>query len=205
MSSTTIFAKLKRKLFGSTSPHRPDPTEQADSGDATKPEGPYKAYNPPFEPMLQLLKTYNLDDFAAPSKWGGGQQMESGAIQMPYVICTPAQDAFREAACSWQRHIDWMSWGRTEVGESMRSGKQGSIEGASKEDIGALLTAVIRNDRFCEGAFAAFCEEGYGARVLKRIQVLYEEERVAGYAEIRRKELRSGMFNDRPALMNSCN
>ena len=80
--------------------------------------------------------------------------------------------------------FDWPTWARTERGTRLMDGEEGSVESASKEEVGALVTAMLRSDRFCEGAFAGYCERGMAGRVLERVEQLWEEENGSG----RRKE-----------------
>lgn len=131
----------------------------------------------PFEPFIKLSKAYKLDDFKSPSSVGGGQKMPSGAVQMPYVVLTPPQEAFYAAAATWTSPFDWMKWSESGKGKALVKGEPGSIEKASDEELQKLLTAWIRSDRFYEGAFAGFCEQGLAGRVLQRIQVLEERSR----------------------------
>lgn len=56
-------------------------------------------------------------------------------------------------------------------------GEEGSVESASKEEVGALVTAMLRSDRICEGAFAGYCERGMAGRVLRRVEQLWEADK----------------------------
>lgn len=91
---------------------------------------------------------------------------------MPYVILSNAQDAFRDAACEWATEANYMEWSDAGRGAAIVQGEPGSIEDATVGELQLLLTAKLRADRFCEGAFAGFCESGDAGRVLKRITVL---------------------------------
>ena len=136
------------------------------------------SFRPPFWPMIDLLKKYKPHDFTQPATVRGGEYYQ-GAIQMPYVIDNPAQDAFRTAAGYWQRDIDWMKWSDGRTGKWLLSGDANTIERASKEDLGALMTAMCRSDRFCEGSLAGFCERGFVWRILKRVEAIkmWEKEK----------------------------
>ena len=156
---------------------RPKKLKGSQAGAGAEPAWVSPAWNPPLEPMLALLKQYKAEDFTAPPAIGGGQRTESGAIQMPYTIDTPAQAAFRSVSCEWERYgFDYPAWNNTPQGQRMMAGEEGSIENASKEDIGALLTSMLRGDRFCDGAFAGLCTSGSAWRIMKRVEVLYREQ-----------------------------
>lgn len=63
--------------------------------------------------------------------------------------------------------FDWGNWDR---GRAMfkREGEN-KFDDLSLEDVLKLFTAVIRNDRFNEGAFASLFETGDARRLLKRL------------------------------------
>lgn len=137
-----------------------------------------RTYSPSFPAMLLLLQRRPPSDYTAPSSWGGGEPTASGAIQMPYSIPTGAQEDFRRACVAWSRDgFNWPAWADTDIGKRLIRGEEGSIEQASVEEIGALCTAMVRSDRFCEGAFAGYCEAGMAGRVLKRVEELWEDEK----------------------------
>lgn len=140
---------------------------------ATPPSPPPK---PPFGPMLAFLDKYSPADLEAPAKMGGGEQIDSNTMTFPYYILTPAQEAFRDAACQWSVYGDWIAWMGTELGKDLANGSPGSVERASPEDLAQLLTVMLRSDRFCEGAFAGYCERGVAGRILLRIKELHAQE-----------------------------
>ena len=130
-----------------------------------------------YEPFSKLLEKYKLDDFKTASTVAGGQRMSSGAVQMPYVVLSSPQKDFYAAAATWSTPFDWMKWSDTRRGKALVKGDPGSIEMATAEELQKLLTTWIRSDRFCEGAFAGFCEMGHAGRVLRRMRQLHEESR----------------------------
>lgn len=100
---------------------------------------------------------------------GGGQKLPSGAIQMPYTIEEPIVEEVQEFFVN--KHLvvpfDWPQW---EEGEAMlRQKSEERFNAISLEDTVKLFTAVIRNDRFCDGAWADLFENGNAAKLLKRL------------------------------------
>ena len=73
--------------------------------------------------------------------------------------------------------FDWMSW---EAGRRFGNDPM-AIANATIEDIERLLTAYIRADRFCEGYLASVYESGHLIAVVRRLEVLREDNGMTGY------------------------
>lgn len=102
------------------------------------------------------------------SEMGGGQELEDGAIQMPYTIEEPIVIEARKFFLS--KHLivpyDWSHW---EEGKAMfRVNEEYRFKNISLIDVIKLFIAVIRNDRFADGAWADLFENGDGQRLFKR-------------------------------------
>lgn len=103
------------------------------------------------------------------SKIGGGQELPDGAIEMPYTIEKPIIQEVRKYFL--EHHLivmfDWSHW---KEGKAMfRAKDEDRFKDTSSVDAVKLFIAVMRNDRFCDGAWASLFENGDGARLLKRL------------------------------------
>lgn len=106
-------------------------------------------------------------------KWHGGKKTESGAIQMPYVVYSDRVSAFRSLLyeSNFMVVFDWGSW---DEGRSIASDTT-KIASVDLPTLRMLITAIVRNDRFCEGAFLSAIQNGLIATILKRLEVLIKE------------------------------
>ena len=68
--------------------------------------------------------------------------------------------------------FDWGSWseGREIAGDPERIGQ------CDMETVRKLITAIVRNDRFCEGALASAWRGGTIKAILERIQALMDTQ-----------------------------
>lgn len=100
---------------------------------------------------------------------GDGQELASGAIEMPYTIEKPIVIEAKKFFLG--KHLimpfDWSRW---DEGRAMfRVNEEERFVNISLADIVKLFIAVMRNDRFCDGAWAHLFENGDGQRLLKRL------------------------------------
>ena len=98
----------------------------------------------------------------------------SGSEHLPWFVFGPTADAFRAAVASggWiMLGFDWMTWLRTGEGQALRDDPDAPA-GATPDQLGRLLTAIIRSDRFVEGSFAGAFESGLLARIARRAAAL---------------------------------
>ncbi|RYD69383.1 MAG: hypothetical protein EOP84_28555 [Verrucomicrobiaceae bacterium] len=64
--------------------------------------------------------------------------------------------------------FSWPDWIHTEDADRV----QADISAASEEDIRKLLTAMIRQERFCEGVLASAFQSGLFLAIARRAAVL---------------------------------
>jgi RimJ/RimL family protein N-acetyltransferase len=105
--------------------------------------------------------------------WAGGEADADGVIRMPYVVLSERILAFtREmTALGWIHPFDWPAWagspaGRRYLEDSSRIGD------APADDLGRLLTTIVRSDRFSEGEVLAAAESGVLAAIARRAATL---------------------------------
>ncbi len=103
------------------------------------------------------------------SEDGGGQEIEPGVIEMPYTIEKPIIIEARQFFLD--KHLIVMfNWSRWDEGKAMfRVDEKDRFKDTSLPDVIKLFTAVMRNSRFTDGAWAALFENGDGQRLFKRL------------------------------------
>lgn len=94
---------------------------------------------------------------------------DSGAIQIPHVKEDPVVREFRKAVYEIPVMIsfDWSSW---DEGRSIANDETFNFDSIDIPTKCKLITAIVRNDRFCEGALSNAFESGLILKILKSIQ-----------------------------------
>jgi hypothetical protein len=100
-----------------------------------------------------------------------------GVIHMPWYRLSPQAEAFLAALGEggWVTPFDWMRWIAGPEGKALSSGPA-AVATASEDDLGRLLTAIVRSDRFNEGSLAGAWESGMLTAIVRRAGVLADEE-----------------------------
>lgn len=108
--------------------------------------------------------------------WRGGSANADGVIQMPWFDFSPEATAFLDdvRGSGWIEAFDWPAWVAMPEGRALTRDPD-AIARASAEDLSRILTALIRGDRFSEGALAHAYESGVLLAVVRRAAVLLEE------------------------------
>lgn len=109
-------------------------------------------------------------------KDGGGQELEDGVIEMPYVETDPL--ASRAMKFLYDNNlIQAFDWGNWEEGRSFFTKEDPSkYNNLDQEWVLKLLTAVARNSRFNEGAWADLFESGDAQKLFKRLLQIEESK-----------------------------
>lgn len=140
------------------------------------------------QPILEPLTSVELEELRAlvakilshTSPWGtlrGGERIESNSISMPWwEMSEPARQSMR-----WlydHDRIVWFDWGNWDEGrEITRTWSDETAMSLDHLTVRKLLTAVARNDRFCEGAWVGLFERGRAQPLFARL--LEHEEALA--------------------------
>lgn len=105
--------------------------------------------------------------------WAGGERLDDGSIQMPRFAFTGEALAFVDAlsGSGWVQPFDWMTWLSTPEGRRLLSDR-GNVADASIEQLMRLVTALVRQERFAEGALAGAYESGMLAAIARRAEEL---------------------------------
>ena len=120
-----------------------------------------------WQPLLALIpKIENVSKFG---EWLGGDKDEKGIIQFPYCVKTPIVSQFLEIVYGMSIIIDF-NWGAWEEGRKIASEENFVFDTLDIPTKCKLITAIVRNDRFCEGALVSAFESGLILKILKSIE-----------------------------------
>ncbi|MEY4144563.1 MAG: hypothetical protein RLZZ335_415 [Bacteroidota bacterium] len=102
-------------------------------------------------------------------KLAGGEKMYEGVFEMPYIAAEPIVLKFLDVVdeLSIVQPFDWPKW---DEGRKMAGDPDFEFDTVDISEKCKLLTAIIRNDRFCEGALVSAFESGLILRVLESLE-----------------------------------
>ena len=106
-------------------------------------------------------------------QWVHPPARADGVLEFPYfAFSTEASDFIRTCyEVGWVQEFDWPGWKSSPEAIQLRD-CPAAIEEASPDQLGRLLTVLIRQDRFVEGALNGAFESGFLVRILQRIASL---------------------------------
>lgn len=156
----------------------------SDTSDAGRVTAPAKTVTetsaPSHHERLVALSAF-LPVFQAPGfefgRWGGGEKQDDGITTMPHFSASHEVIAFVDMAyeLGWViEDFDWPGWGETPEAQRLRE-DPAAVAKANPEQLARLLTALIRVDRFVEGALASAFDSGLLTRITERASQLLEE------------------------------
>jgi len=120
-----------------------------------------------WQPLLALIpKIETTSNFG---EWAGGDIGKDGVIQFPYCRPAPMVSQFLEIVYAIPIIIsfDWGSW---DEGRKIASDESFDFDTIDLVTKCKLITAIVRNDRFCEGALVSAFESGLILKILKSIE-----------------------------------
>ena len=96
-------------------------------------------------------------------------EYERSAVASDFVsTCNKAGWIGRDfAGTEWEGWVDWKG-----SDEARRLSDPKTLQSATAEQIGRLLTVLVRQDRFIEGSLASDFASGYLLAILRRVEVL---------------------------------
>ena len=106
-------------------------------------------------------------------QWAGGERLPDGSIQMPWYELSPEPAQFVDdvRGAGWVTPFDWPAWLSSPDGERLVRDPQ-AVADASPDDLGRLLTALVRQERFGDGTLAAANDSGLLAAIARRAEIL---------------------------------
>ena len=124
------------------------------------------------EKIISFLPYFSQEE--AVGQWEVGRS-DDGVFQMPHVAYDEKVNTFRRLLydSNFMVVFDWGSW---DEGRELTKHRD-QIAQADLLPLRMLMTAIVRNDRFCEGAFLSAIEDGLVANMLQRLKVIIGEER----------------------------
>ncbi len=124
---------------------------------------------PRWKALMQLIpKIEEAEKFGSLE---GGNEIANGIKQMPYWDHSPIVLEFLDIVYEMPVIIsfDWGSW---HEGREMASNSDFDFNTIDIPTKCKLITAIVRSDRFCDGALVSAFESGLILRILKSIEPL---------------------------------
>ncbi|HOT90863.1 MAG TPA: DUF6508 domain-containing protein [Anaerolineae bacterium] len=120
-----------------------------------------------WQPLLALIP--EIENTSKFGEWKGGKKDPDGSITMPWCETAPIVQKFLDAVYFIPVIIsfDWGSW---EEGRRIASNVDFDFDTLDIVTKCKLITAIVRNDRFCEGALVSAFESGLILKILKSIE-----------------------------------
>lgn len=120
-----------------------------------------------WQPLIELIpKIENTSKFG---EWAGGEKDEKGIVQFPFCIPTKIVSQFLEIVYNMPIIINF-DWGSWEEGWEMLNNKDYNFDTLDLPTKCKMITAIVRSDRFCEGALVSAFESGLILKILKSIE-----------------------------------
>jgi len=123
--------------------------------------------------LADTLPALEAPDFVA-GRWHDSEQRDDGVWTMPWYELSPTSDAVLRAVGEsgfMQPGFDWPTWAKTPEAIALRNDPD-ALAAATPDQLGKLLTALVREDRFNEGALGDTFESGFIAAIARRAKVL---------------------------------
>ena len=125
---------------------------------------------PTMKERLEALAAF-LPRFEAPGFEFG--RMEAPPGKMPYYTRSPAASCFVKTCyeMDWVKPFEWVEWTSSTEAIQLRDDPS-ALANATPEQLSRLLTVVVRQDRFVEGALGSAFDSGLLSGILRRAAVL---------------------------------
>ncbi|HPQ35918.1 MAG TPA: DUF6508 domain-containing protein [Tenuifilaceae bacterium] len=119
-----------------------------------------------WKPLLDLIPIIEKTDKF--NEVGGGQQNENGVFTLPYSIPTEIVARFEKVVYEIPIIIgfDWAAW---DEGREIARNISFDFDSIDIPTKCKLITAIVRNNRFCDGALISAFESGLILKILKSI------------------------------------
>jgi hypothetical protein len=122
------------------------------------------------ESLHELLELGRASIQQPAGKWVTGKEVLPGVSTMPHYSMSDASNKMMKILYELNLIVafDWMEW---EEGNALLSSDDlEKLSGLPAHKIVGLLTALARNDRFCDGAWGAAVEKGKIAKLLSELE-----------------------------------
>jgi len=122
-----------------------------------------------WQPLLDLISEIEKTQVFGEEK--GGVEIKPGLYTLPYWDHVPVISKFIDLAYHLRIVIDF-DWPNWDKGRELASPDNTELDSIDLLTACMLFTALIRNDRFCDGALVTSFESGLILRILNRIKEL---------------------------------
>ena len=123
----------------------------------------------PLEKLAALLPVFTAPGFSF-GEWAHSREVAPNTFTMPFYIFSSPADALSKTCCEdgWVRSdFDWGEWKQTpEAVELLES--PDALARATTDQLSKLLTVIIRQEKFCDGAMASAYDSGLITAILRR-------------------------------------
>lgn len=106
--------------------------------------------------------------------WAPLHRNADGSIDMPWYQPSPEAEAFLADLRALVTPFDWADWASAPEGQRL-IGHREAVASATVDDLGKLVTAYVRGDRFNEGLLAEAFDSGMLTAIARRASVLAAE------------------------------
>ncbi|MCK5820321.1 MAG: hypothetical protein KAH17_00480 [Bacteroidales bacterium] len=122
-----------------------------------------------WQPLLDLIP--DIEQSTTFGTLQGGDEVEDDVFSFPFYAPSPVVEKFEELCYKLGIIVDfdWPGW---DEGRELASGDQSQIRNLDLVTSCKLITAIVRNNRFCDGVLVGAFESGLILSVLKRMQKL---------------------------------
>ncbi len=120
-----------------------------------------------WQPLFALIP--RIESTSTFGECVGGDKNEKGYFQLPYIVPGQVVSQFCEIVYGIPIVIgfDWGSWSE---GREILSDTNVDFDTCDLVTKCKLITAIVRNDRFCEGALVSAFKSGLILKILKSIE-----------------------------------
>lgn len=120
-----------------------------------------------WKPLLNLIP--EIEKTSVFGEMRGGEIIEKGVISLPYLVESSIVSLFHEIIYKIPIVIDynWVSW---DEGRKIVNDENFNFDSVDIPTLCKIITAIVRNDRFCDGALVSAFESGLILKILKSIK-----------------------------------
>jgi len=120
-----------------------------------------------WKPLLDLIP--EIEKTSPFGAMKGGEKNAEGIMVMPYWIESLVVSRFHKIVCDMPIIIDF-DWSFWDEGREMAGNENFNFNSIDIPTKCKIITAIVRNDRFCEGALVSAFESGLILKILKSIR-----------------------------------
>ncbi|HEY8572717.1 DUF6508 domain-containing protein [Phenylobacterium sp.] len=111
-----------------------------------------------------------------PGEFVAARELQDGSWQIGFSSLSDEANAFVQAAYQngWIQPFDWPEWRDSDEARRLLN-DPACLDRASPQELSRLMTAIVRQDRFCDGVLLSEFENGIMAGVARRAKSLLDD------------------------------